>query len=134
MAAVVFLSNFVFLIFAGIISAAIISAAPNISPIIPVVISYIALVFSTWYAVLFIEKRSKITERNIIPVALMAIAPVVASQIFAIGASVNQLLSDSLLTINLGIGVSNLVIAFFTRDAITILSVYIFMRSVIKKD
>lgn len=134
MAAIVFLSNFGFLILAGIISAVLVSAAPNISPIIPVIISYTALIFSTWYAVSFIEKRSKITEKNIMPVALMAIAPVVASQIFAIGASVNQLLSDGLLAKNLAVGVSNLVIAFLIRDAITVLCVYIFMRNAIKND
>ena len=133
MAAIVFASNFIFLLAAGVVSAAIVYFTPSITPIIPVILSYAALVFSTWYAVRYIDNRAKITEKNIIPVAVMAVAPVVASQVFAIGASLNRLAPGGLLAINLGVAVSNLVISFFVRDAVTVFSIFAFMRNAISK-
>jgi len=133
MAAVVFISNFAFLLIGGIVSMLIYYVFPSTASVIPVVISYGALIYSTWYAVGYIEKRSVITEKNIIPAALMAVAPVVVSQLFVAGVLFERMGSYVLTSMDVGSAVSDMTTSFFIRDAITVFSVFIFMRMVIAK-
>ncbi len=133
MAAVVFISNFVFLLMGGIVSVLIYYVSPGTHSAVSVVISYAALIYSTWYAVRYIEKRSVITEKNIVPVALMAVAPVVVSQLFIAGVLFERMGSYVLTSMDVGSAVSDMTTSFFIRDAITVFSVFIFMRMAIAK-